>query len=253
MDNIQNFFERLVRENIKILSDNLVGIYLHGSAAMGCFNPQKSDIDIITVVKDELTDDVKINFMDMVIDFNNEAPAKGLEISIVKEAVCNPFIYPTPFELHFSNMHLDWYMKNPTDYVKKMKGTDKDLAAHFKIIYHRGRTLYGKEIKDVFCDISEEYYKDSILNDIINAIEEILDNPVYIILNLCRVLAYVQEKFILSKEEGAEWGILNLPGKYRNLIRAALDEYKNNINMHVNKELALEYAKYMLSCIYKCC
>ena len=34
----------------KILKENLTGIYLHGSSVMGCFNPEKSDIDLIVVV-----------------------------------------------------------------------------------------------------------------------------------------------------------------------------------------------------------
>ncbi|MDQ0195648.1 nucleotidyltransferase domain-containing protein [Paenibacillus wynnii] len=40
---------------LKELSGNLLGIYLHGSLAMGCFNPLKSDIDFLIVVKDKLT------------------------------------------------------------------------------------------------------------------------------------------------------------------------------------------------------
>ncbi len=38
----------------EILQDNLVGVYLHGSAVMGCYNPAKSDIDLIVVVKDSI-------------------------------------------------------------------------------------------------------------------------------------------------------------------------------------------------------
>ena len=34
-----------------ILKENLVGVYLHGSAVMGCFNPAKSDIDLIVVTE----------------------------------------------------------------------------------------------------------------------------------------------------------------------------------------------------------
>ena len=37
------------------LGDNLVGIYLHGSLAMGRFNPDTSDIDLSLVVADKLT------------------------------------------------------------------------------------------------------------------------------------------------------------------------------------------------------
>ena len=99
MDAVINCF---VEKSKEILQDNLVGVYLHGSAVMGCYNPSKSDIDLIVVVKDFIEDKVKRAFMDMVIELNEKGPEKGLEMSIVKQSVCKPFAYPTPFELHFS-------------------------------------------------------------------------------------------------------------------------------------------------------
>ena len=61
---IENFVERTKA----ILQDNLVGVYLHGSAVMGCFNPDKSDIDLIVVVNSNIPDPVKLTFMDMVVE-----------------------------------------------------------------------------------------------------------------------------------------------------------------------------------------
>jgi predicted nucleotidyltransferase len=34
--------------------ENLIGVYLHSSIAMGCFNPSRSDIDLLVVVKNKL-------------------------------------------------------------------------------------------------------------------------------------------------------------------------------------------------------
>ena len=90
---------------------------------------------------------------------------------------------------------------------KVKKYTDKDLAAHSTIIYHRRKCLYGNDIKDVFGAVSKKDYFDSIWSDIEEAETEIMDNPTYIILNLCRVLAYKKEELILSKQEGGKWGI----------------------------------------------
>lgn len=98
---LQELLNNLVDESKKISGDNLTGIYLHGSAAMGCFHVKKSDIDFIVVVKKELSKKIKRKYMDMLIELNQKAPKKGIEMSIVKEEVCNSFIYPTPFELHF--------------------------------------------------------------------------------------------------------------------------------------------------------
>ena len=246
MNTLNDLLKSFVAQSQKILGDNLIGIYLHGSAVMGCYNEKKSDIDLLVVVSHIIPNDIKHRFMDMVVDLNTYAPSKGIELSIVKREVCNPFVYPTPFELHFSIAHLDWYKSDPLDYIDKMKGTDKDLAAHFTIIYHRGKCLYGKDIKDVVGAVSKEYYFDSIWNDIAEAETEIMNNPTYIILNLCRVLAYKKEELILSKQEGGKWGIDNVPQKYQALIVQALDEYLSNKSTEWDESIAHEYATYMI-------
>lgn len=243
----RELLDKFVFHSKEILGGNLTGIYLHGSAVMGCFQPGKSDIDLLIVVKEEVSDEVKRQFMDMVVKLNQQAPAKGLELSIVKEEVCNPFVYPTPFELHFSIAHLAWYQSNPQDYIEKMKGTDEDLAAHFTITFHRGQVLYGKEISEVFAPVPKENYLDSIWCDIENAAEEIAGNPMYLTLNLCRVLAYVKEGLITSKQEGGEWGLENIDrSEFRALIEAALREYQSNEPMVLDETVARAFAEYMI-------
>lgn len=247
MDEYRNLLDSLVQQSKNILGDNLVGIYLHGSAVMGCFNDKKSDLDFIVVIKTDISNEIKQQYMDMALELNEQAPAKGIEFSIVRENVCNPFVYPTPFELHFSIAHLNWYISEPEDYIEKMKGTDKDLAAHFTIIFHRGKTLFGKEIKEVFAKVGRENYFDSIWCDIENSKEEIIDNPMYIILNLCRVLAYRKDNLILSKQEGGNWGLKNTPEEYHNIISDALTEYQTGELMKYDVQLEKEYAEYMIS------
>lgn len=235
-----------VDKSKEILQENLVGIYLHGSAVMGCFNPAKSDLDLIVVVKESMSDVDKRVYMDMVVDLNSKGPAKGIEMSVVKQSVCNPFIYPTPFELHFSIAHLDWYRNDPNDYVSKMKGEDKDLAAHFTIINHRGKCFYGTPIKDMFADVPAQYYIDSIWNDIADAEKEIADNPMYMILNLARVLAYLRDGVVLSKKEGGEWALSNIPERYHNLVQNAMKEYAEGTVVLYDSILTKEFAGFML-------
>ena len=247
MDAQNDLLENFVTQSQKILGDDLIGIYLHGSAAMGCYNENKSDIDLLVVVKEAIPYSTKHRFMDMVVELNAFAPPKGIECSIVKRQVCDPFVYPTPFELHFSVAHLKWYKTDPFDYIAKMKGTDKDLAAHFTMIRHRGKCLFGGDIKDVFGAVRKEYYFDSIWNDIKDAESEIMDNPTYIILNLCRVLAYKREELILSKQEGGQWGICNVPEKHRPLIVQALDEYLSDKSAQWDENCTHEFAAFMIA------
>ena len=138
----KKLLETFVLRCKQILKDELCGVYLHGSAVMGCFNAKKSDIDLIVVVNNGISDEVKRAFMEMTVELDACAPRKGIEMSVVRADVCDPFVYPTPYELHFSKGHLERYMEDPDGYIREMKGTDRDLAAHFTVIRKRGRMSY---------------------------------------------------------------------------------------------------------------
>ena len=235
-----------VEQSKKILRDNLVGVYLHGSLVMGCFNPQKSDIDLIIVIDKPISDSVKRAYLDMVVQFNASGPEKGIEMSIVLRKVCKPFVYPTPYELHFSAGHLEWYEDDPDEYIREMNGTDKDLAAHFTIINKRGRCLYGAPIEDVFAEVPDSDYMDSIWFDVEGAAEEITEYPMYLTLNLARVLAYKKEGLVLSKKEGGDWALEHLPAEYRPLIADALREYSESEEVVYDDTLAKRYAEYAI-------
>ena len=237
---------RFVEISKETLADRIAGIYLHGSAVMGCYQPKKSDLDFLIVVNAVLSDADKRRFMDKLIELDHECPGKGIEMSIVTKDICNPFVYTTPFILHYSRMHTEWYRRDPEDYIRKMNGTDKDLAAHFTVIRNRGRCVYGLPIQDVFGEVPEQAYTDSIWDDISGAEEEITENPMYLILNLARVLAYLKEKKVMSKQEGGEWALELLPEQYHLLIRSALHEYETGEDVQYERELAKNYAVYML-------
>lgn len=242
----ETVLNRIAGEYQRILGDKLIGIYVHGSIAFGCFHWETSDIDFIAVIRELLTLKEKEELIQVLLDLEEAAPPKGLEMSVVLDKYCNPFIYPTPFELHFSNMHKERYRNNLQEYCRKMHGTDKDLAAHFTVILAAGRVLCGADIASVFGKVPREDYLDSIRSDIENAVNEIQENPVYIILNLCRVLVFAEENLIFSKEQGGKWGISRLPEDYRALIRKALMSYRGNGTFEAEEGELKSFAEYML-------
>ena len=245
----QSILDEIINKSKEILGKNLIGIYLHGSMAMGCFNPDKSDIDLIIVIEDDISDAQKLVLMEHIVLLNRQAPRKGLEISVVKRQYCKPFVYPTPFELHFSPAHLQWFQNAPQDYVEKMKGEDIDLAAHFTIIREYGIVLWGEKIEEVFAPVPRENYLASICADVENATDVILEEPVYIILNLCRVLAFVKDGLYLSKEKGGRWGMEHLPSEYRPVIAQALQCYSSDKDMVIEKEDVVFFAEKLLQLI----
>lgn len=239
---------KLVEKAYTVLGERLIGIYLHGSMAMGCFNPNKSDIDLIVVVNGDISDKQKLELMNEIVKFNSLAPAKGFEISFVKSEYCKPFVYPTPFELHFSPVHLDKFKASPEKYIKEMKGVDKDLAAHFTVINNYGKVLYGGKISEVFGEVPRDDYIDSIYYDIENAVLDITDNPVYVTLNLCRVLCFLCSGQCVSKADGGRWA-LSKPDFDNDIINGALDCYLSDREFVYNLSELQGFAKKMLKAI----
>lgn len=241
----------MVEKCRRIFGTELTGVYLHGSMAMGCFHPAVSDIDFIIVMENDITDGQKMEFMEEAVVLDGMAPAKGTEWSVVKRAYCKDFVYPTPFELHFSRTHLQWFRDNPADYIGRMRGTDRDLAAHFTVMKKYGITLYGADIGSVFGDVPEADYADSIWFDIEGAGEEIMENPMYVILNLCRAAAFFREGLVLSKKQGGEWGMRNLPSRYHAMVSLALQGYESGEGIRVDEAGARRFSDGMLEMLGK--
>lgn len=207
-----------------VLQEKLTGVYVHGSIAFGCFRWEISDVDFLAVAEEPLTQTEKEALMNRLLELNRKAPPKGLEMSVVLKSACAPFAEPTPYELHFSNAHLEKYEKDFSNTCRTMNGFDPDLAAHMTVTRAVGFPLCGKPVKEVFAPVPRSSYLNSILYDIEEAEEAILHQPVYYVLNLCRVLAYAQEERVLSKEQGGRWALKKLPQEAA-VIQAALNAY----------------------------
>ena len=63
---IARLLHEIRRTHTEILGENLVGLYLHGSIAFGCFNPQKSDVDYIAAVREPLAPDTRLRLLEAV-------------------------------------------------------------------------------------------------------------------------------------------------------------------------------------------
>jgi len=244
---IKELLDKIVENFKSILQDNLVGIYLHGSLALGCFNPQTGDIDFLVVVKEKLETETKKKLIKVISDISKSEylPSKGFEFSVILQKYLKDFFYPTPFELHYSK---DWkkdYENSKVDYTKENR--DPDLAAHITVTIRRGICIYGKPIKEVFYKIPEKYYIRSILYDLEDIEKTIQKDPVYAILNLCRVLYYLKEKVISSKSEAGVWGMKNIL-EFNELIQKALASYRGEIKkISWDKKELLKFSKYMMN------
>lgn len=212
----------------RIFGDGFVGVYVHGSICFGCFNPLRSDVDFIIVLSRAPSQTQKETLIRALVRFMDDAPRGGLEMSVVLEKYCRDFVYPTPFELHFSPMFLEACRNDAPAYCRATGQTDVDLAAHFTVIRQSGIAICGPAIEALFGPVPEQYYLDSILLDVRESAQRPLENPVYTVLNLCRTLAFLEEKRVLSKAQGGAWALTQINARYAPLIQAMMTAYAND-------------------------
>ena len=247
---------KIKNEYQSVLGDSLIGFYVHGSVAFGCFSWERGDLDFLAVVTEEPTDAQKRVLIEILLANDKYAPQKGFEMSVVTADAVRPFVHPTPFVLHYSNAWRDSYRADIDSTLRTLHGTDPDLAAHITVLHAVGIPLHGKPIAAVFDAVPHDAYLDSIRYDIEHAREDIDENPVYVTLNLCRVLAYIRDGKVLSKAGGGAWGVANLTAdnmraEFIPLVSGALAYYKDGVPFVYDAAVGQAFAEYMLSEIYR--
>lgn len=247
-ESIRTQINNLLATFKQMLDENLIGIYLHGSLAMGCFNLTRSDIDLLIIIQHGMTVETKRDIVQVLLACS--LSPSPVEISFLVQQDIHPFQHPLPFDLHYSESWRERYtqvLANGTwrtwnDEEKR----DPDLAVHITVTCARGICLHGKPILEVLPPVPPTFYAESIVGDFNDALAQYQHMPVYFTLNACRVLAYLLEGHIFSKDEGGTWSLQMLPTAMHGVITQALDIYRGNMADAPFEETALmRFAQYM--------
>lgn len=229
------------------LGDNLIGLYLHGSMAMGSFHPWSSDIDLLAVVAAPPREEDKLALAyDIMAVAESGEPLRKIEFSIVTAGAAAHPKHPIHYVQHYSPSWHDAYRESRAQLVLQ-GGEDADLAAHFTVTLRRGIVLLGAPIDQTFGQVPRQDYLRAVWYDIAPARDDVHTCPVYVILNLCRTLRFLREDFVGSKAEGAAWA-LGQPelACWYPMIDAAAQEYAGAPAHPYDQEQLSAFAEHMM-------
>ncbi len=226
-DSTRGPVSRLVSALRSRLDRSLVGVYLHGSLAMGCFNPAASDVDLLAVTKGDPIIDAQKAIVEELLKLS-KAPTP-IEFTLLRTSDLAPWRYPTPYLLQYGEDHREQLQHELEDgawrHWNDAPKLDYHLAHMITDIHPRGICLYGEPIETVFPVVPREDYLASILADPDWSKQHLEQRPASAVLNLCRTLAYVREGKILSKDEGGRWAMDKLPNPLLLPVRSAMQVY----------------------------
>lgn len=137
----------LIRE---VLSDAVLGIYLHGSSVIGSLKPT-SDLDLFVVTSRRTTDVERRELIESLLPISGRGDPSGrsrsVGIEIVAQGDVRPWRYPVWLDFQFG----DWYWP---DFAKgnfaPWDPSNPDLAIVPKMVLQANRPLFGPPPSDLF-------------------------------------------------------------------------------------------------------
>ena len=204
-------------------------------------------------LKEKINSETKQFIWDKMLENEQLFPKKGFEFSVVLEDNCRNIKHPIPYELHGSRDWIERYKEDKTIVINDDYKVDPDLASHFNVInVPNDKMDFGKPSKEVFSKVPKEYIIDSNYSDTLDCVEEIVNNPVYCILNLCRFYALIRDDLTLSKYDGGKWALENMDSNYNDVIKNAMEDYLSDTNNSYDNTRLKEFAGEAISLINDC-
>lgn len=211
--------EGLAREVRLLLGDQLVGIYLYGSAVSGAFEPRVSDLDTLAATSADIdpptfealramhaalaarypTWDDRIEVQYMSIDALRTFKHTRSTIAVISPG--DP--------LHFTDAGDDW-------------------TANWYDVQHNGLTLYGPSPRSFIAPVSRAEFVQAVREEAqrwpgyLRTYPRRRGSLAYAVLTMCRSLYTSATGEQVSKRRAAEWAQSELP-EWAGLIRDALE------------------------------
>ncbi len=208
------------------LGDNLLGVYTRGSLALGGFDPEYSDIDLLVVTRNRITDKEfdALRLLHEQIRTRRDRFSQSLEVGYLDAASAHRF---QPGEEHVtitSHDPLRWE-RHDTNWV-----LDRWQARE------HGKALFGPHPHKVFDLVSEEELREATRERVIGWARWADDVPAedvdwlnerahqaYVIETMCRGLYALEHPGLPTKAEAVAWASGVLAEPWRTLLERSRD------------------------------
>lgn len=208
---------------VEVLGEPLLGVYVHGSAALGGWTV-RSDLDVLVVMRPDASAPTRAQLEGLRADLLGST-AVPLELSIVGATAAARPRRPWPFVAHIAGTGEDRRLVVGSDHAG-----DTDLALHYWVTGSRGVTMLGPAPRALFGHVDRDDILAAMSADLGWALEH--SDARYAILNGCRATAFACEGGVLSKQDGARWFLRhNTDTVERRIVDVAADAQRRGEDM----------------------
>lgn len=208
------FLRSLAKRLLAAGPEILVGVYVHGSAVLGDFQPGASDVDILVVVRDDVPRSSIQSTVELLATIS-ACPGTGIEMSIVDKSAARRPSPPWPYRVHIATSPA-----KPKILWCEPGSGDRDLILHYALTRQSGWAAYGPSATEVVGEVGRLTIAGQLAAELRWAVDYASES--YAVLNTCRALRWTQEMMLSSKTAGGMWALSN--GIEPTLVRQAITD-----------------------------
>lgn len=211
-----------------ILGDHLLGCYLFGSLARGCYSAATSDVDILTVIAERPAEAA-------IAEVLQTHRALGIPIDAVFVAK--------------AQLHADIFPATVAFLVKSLAGgpefhtkeEDRDFLLQRQDVYEAGIALAGPPPRELLRPVPWLLLAESLEFLFPYIVTHFKNSP----LMLCRICYAHTHRTLCSKRQAGEWAVAAFDACWKPLLATALNEYAQGIsNSALSAETVRQFEAY---------
>ena len=187
------------RRLIDALGEDLVALYLHGSAVLGGFRWERSDLDLLALSGSVLSDQQFERVVGALVPLRY--PANGLEFTLMAaDEASRPALSAPRFQLHLTT--------GGSNAVRKVvdgrpREGDRDLILHLAVCREYDEAIVGPPARSLLGALPNEAVESAMRDEIGWARQH--GPPEYLVLTSARAWLFFASHRIASKIEAGVW------------------------------------------------
>lgn len=244
-DDVNAILAELLTAVTRILGNQFIGLYLHGSLAAGDFHPHRSDIDFVVVTATELANETTADLaaLHAQIRATGSYWANQLEGDYIPLAALGRY---DPAKTHYPHLSTSGHFA--------VESHDSGVIILQHILREKGVVVAGPPIRPLIGPVTPDELRQATLAILYRWWKPKLIDPailaddayqVYAVLTICRMLYTLKLGDVVSKPVGAQWALDVVDGRFIPLIQQA-DAWQNGIPFNKLAE-TLDFIGYALA------
>jgi streptomycin 3"-adenylyltransferase len=202
-----------------VLGDEVIGVYLHGSAVLGGLRPN-SDIDCLAVTRRPTTAAEKRSLVDLLTRSSRrgDPSARSIELEVVVQGDVRPWRYPPRSDFKYG----DWLgAEFDREELVPMGHVDPDLSLLVTAVLRADRPIFGPPPAEVLDAVPIADVRRAVVDHLPLLYGWLDGDEANVTLTFARIWVTLASGRIVPKDVAADWVLERLPQEHREVLQKA--------------------------------